>query len=146
MKMKKQKLSIRLFYSLVIVGVMVISQFFIPPLQELLHGFIFLIPSIIFSLLGLALLITAVRENVKKKDRRLRKYFILTGVFSTGFFICILLHNFFYGLGILAKDITILRYLMEGLHVTFFLISTIVCPIGFLVGVIGSIILLAKKR
>jgi len=58
----------------------------------------------------------------------------------------VLLHNFFYGLGIIAANITVLKYLMEGLHVAFFIIAIFVCPIGFIIGAVGSIIIFIRKK
>ena len=82
----------------------------------------------------------------KKVKGNLKKYLILTSASALGFFISILLHNIFYGLGIMAKYITLLSYILEALHVIFFLIATIICPIGFLIGTIGSIILFHKEK
>lgn len=52
----------------------------------------------------------------------------------------------FYGLAEITNHITILSYLMKAFEVTFFLIAVFACPIGFLVGVIGSLILLIRER
>jgi len=82
----------------------------------------------------------------EKAEVRIKKFLILTGASSTGFFIFVILHNAFYALNIIAKDIFILDKLTEGLHVLFFLAAVIACPIGFLIGIIGTIVLFIKKR
>ena len=121
-----------------------VGQFFIPPVRELFRGSeLFLGPFIVFSLLGLALTFLTVREKI---EGTLKKFLILTGASSAGFFISVFLHNAFYALGIIASQIIVLRYLMEALNVAFFIIATLVCPLGFLVGVVGSIVMLVKKR
>ena len=121
-----------------------IGQFFIPPVRELFMGSeLFLVPFIVFSLLGLALTFLTVREKIEGK---LKKFLILVGVSSAGFFISVFLHNAFYALGIIASQIIVLRYLMEALNVAFFIIAIFLCPLSFLVGVVGSIVLFIKRR
>jgi len=102
-----------------------------------------MLPMIIFALLGGALLFLTLKKKVKKP---LKTYLILAGASSAGFLVFSVLHNVFYALAIITGNILILRYLMEFLHVGFFLIATLVCLIGILIGMIGSIILLIKKK
>lgn len=131
------------FYALIGVFLVILSMFFVPPVRELIKGpLLFLLPFIIFSLLGAALIFLTKKGKVKGK---LRKFLILTGVSAAGFFVSIFLHNFLYALAIVASNIVILKYLFEFLHVTFFIIATLVCPLGFLIGAVGSIVLLFKK-
>lgn len=75
----------------------------------------------------------------------LKKFVILLLISFCGFFVGAILHNVFYALAILAENIVILRFLAEAFSVVFFLISVIICPIGFIVSIIGIIFLLAKK-
>jgi len=132
------------FWALVGVFLVIISQFFVPAVGDLLMGSeLFLIPMALFCLLGIVLLVLVVREKVGGK---LKKFLLLTGVSATGFFIFVVLHNVFYALGVVTENIFVLNYLMQGLHVIFFLMATPVCLIGFLVGLVGSIVLLIKKR
>ena len=132
------------FWALMVVFLLIISEFFIPAVRDLFKGsFLFLIPLIIFSLLGLILIILTVKEKI---NRMLKKFLILTGVFTAGFFVSVFLHNFFYGLAVITGHITILSYLMEVLHVIFFIIAIFVCPLGFLVSAVGSIIMLIKNK
>ncbi len=70
---------------------------------------------------------------------------MLTGTSAVGFFVSILLHNFLYGLAEITKYSFRLHSLMETLHVTFFLIAIFICPIGFLVGILGSVVFFCKK-
>ena len=129
---------------LVGVFLVILCQFFIPAFGDLFDGSeLFLVPMAIFCLLGLVLLILSLRE---KSIGKLKKFLILTGVSASGFFIFVILHNLFYALGMIVEEIFILNYLIEGLHVVFFLTAVIVCPIGFLIGMIGSIILLIKHK
>ena len=117
------------FWLLLGIFVFILCQFFIPPVGDLLRGpFLFLLPFIIFSLGGALLIFLTLKKKVKGN---LKKFLLLTGVSALGFFIGVLLHNILYGLGIMVEHITWLSYLLEMLHVIFFIIATIVCPVGF---------------
>ena len=75
-----------------------------------------------------------------------RKFFYLTGFSSSGIFVFIVLHNAFYAFGELTKGIIIISQLMHVLHAAFFLISIIVCPLGYLIGTIGTIYIMMNKK
>lgn len=132
------------FWALVGVFLVIASEFFIPVVRELFRGsLLFLLPFIVFSLLGIVLIFLTVKEKV---EGMLKKFLILTGASSAGFFVFIFLHNAFYALATITSHITVLNYLMEILHIVFFFIAIPVCPLAFLVGVVGSIVLFVKKR
>ena len=52
-----------------------------------------------------------------------------------------MLHNLFYALGTLTEALVILDVILNLLEVVFFFAAVIICPIGLLVGVVGTIIL-----
>jgi len=132
------------FWLLVVSFFVILGQFFIPAIGELLEGSeLFLIPFALFSLLGLALMVFTLRSEVKG---RLRKLLILAGASALGFFVFVILHNLFYALAEVTSNITGLSYLMEVFHVAFFFIAIFGCPLGFLVGVAGSIVLFIKNN
>jgi len=93
--------------------------------------------------LGILLLVLTLKNKI---ERKLKKFLLLTGASATGFFVFVFLHNVFYALGKITGHILIINYLMEALHVIFFIIAIFICPIGFLVGIAGSIVLFIKKR
>ncbi len=137
------KLSWLIFWALVGIFIVIASVFFIPAFRELAMGFLFIIISgVVFFLLGVALIVLTVKEKVGGIPK---KFLILTGASPAGFLVSILLHNAFYGLGIITSHITVLSQLMEVLHVAFFCLAIFVCPIGFLVGAVGSIVLAIKR-
>ncbi len=78
--------------------------------------------------------------------RQVRRFLILAGASLIGFPIFVVLHNLFYALGILAAGVILLNQLLEFLHAAFFIIAIIVCPPGFLIGAVGSVIVYFKKR
>lgn len=71
---------------------------------------------------------------------------MLTGISALGFFVSIFLHNFFYGLGIVISNVIVLNWLMDFFQVVFFIMAIFLCPIGFLIGVVGSAVLLMRKK
>jgi len=131
------------FFALVAVFLFIVAEFFVPAIREVFRGGIFLLPLVIFSLLGAALLVFIKKEGVTGK----RKFFlVLTGVCAVGLSVFVILHNVFYGLGRVISHIEILRILTEAFHVVFFLIAIPACPAGFLVGATGTIVLIIKEK
>lgn len=140
MFMKNQRLIWTTFFALIIITILVVSGTFI---GEWLHGKTFLPAIALFCLFGIILTILTFKSKIKGKPR---KFLLLTGVSAVGFFVFVILHNFFYALSIVTSKIAALSFLMEIFHIIFFFISTIACPIGFLIGVVGSLVLFFKKR
>lgn len=131
------------FWLLAVVFLVIVSQILIPSFRDLLKGSqLFLIPMAFFCLLGIILLLLVLRE---KEGGKLKKFLLLTGASAAGFFVFVILHNVFYAINFLTKDIFILNYLMQGLYVLFFFIAVPICPIVFLIGLIGSVRLLMRK-
>ncbi len=131
-----------IFWLLVLNFIIIPCQMFILPVRGLLQGSeLFLVPFITFFLLGLVLLILTLKSEIKQP---LKKYLLLTSVSAVGVLVFVFLHNAFYALGVVAENIKILKILAEAFHVIFFFIAIIIAPIGFLVGVIGSIKYITK--
>jgi hypothetical protein len=79
----------------------------------------------IFSALGIVLLVITVRQKIKGS---LKFFLLLSGSSAAGFIVFVVLHNVISGLFDIEEAF-------------FFILATIVCPLGFLVGVVGSIVL-----
>jgi hypothetical protein len=138
----KTKVSWPLFWALIAVFVIVICFFFIEPFRDLIEGSeLFLSPFILLFLLGIALLVFTLREKVAGK---LKAFFLLAASSAAGVFVFVLLHNGFYALATVAGHIPVLGSVLEFLHAVFFIIAVIVCPLGFLTGAVGSIVLRVK--
>lgn len=104
-------------------------------------------PVILFWIIPLILLgIGILVFGIWKLSGKLRKFVILTGASILGFFIAVLLHNAFYGLGIITSDIAVLSNTMEALDVIFFCLAVFVCPAGIIAGIIGSIVITVRKK
>ena len=125
-----------IFIALAIVFLLILAQFFLPIVRDLFRGsFIFLAPFVVFCLLGISLTFLTLRQKIKGK---LKVFLLLTGFSSAGFFVFVFLHNAFYALGSLTRDIVFLFYLMGIFDILSFIIALFVCPVCFLVGLIGT--------
>lgn len=124
----------------VIAGVIVIP---VPVFIKRMLFPIMAVFGIVFFLLGLFLIFLTLKKKVKGK---LKKFLILTGVSSAGFIISVLLHNFIYGLFIYLFGADFWDKIGLKDEPIFFFLAIIVCPIGFFIGVVGSLVLFIRKR
>lgn len=132
------------FWALVGAFVVIVSGILVPAVRDLFQGsLLFLLPFAIFFLLGVALLVLTLKQGIEGK---LRKFLILTGASAAGFFVSVFLHNAIYGLLILCFGPDFWERIGLGDEPFFFFLAIIVCPIGFLIGVVGSLVLFVKKR
>ncbi len=132
------------FWLLLGAFVVIDSVFLIPATRELLMGITFLIVGgTIFLALGVALMVLAVKEKVAGM---LQKFFILTGASVVGIPVSVVLHNTIYGLFITWFGANFWERIGLGDEPFFFLMAVVVCPLAFLVGAIGSIVLVVKGR
>jgi len=99
------------------------------------------VPGIVLCYIAVALLFIALTHTW----REMKRFLILTGASFIGFFVFVLLHNAFYGLGIITSDIPVVSHFMEFSHVAFFCLAILVCPPGFVVGAVGSIVFGVRK-
>jgi hypothetical protein len=128
------------FWALVAVFILIICLFAIPASRELFtDSLLFLAPIGLFCLLGVALIILSVRGRV---SGWLKKFFILTGASAAGVLVSILLHNLVYWL---FAHFAGADFWNGGDEFFFFTLALIVCPLGFLVGVVGAIVIGAKN-
>jgi len=133
-----------IFWALVGIFILILSQFFVPAVRDLFKGpLLFLVSFAVFSLLGAVLIFLTLKEKIKGK---LKKFLILTGASAVGVFISVLLHNLIYGLFVAVFGADFWDKIGLGDEPLFFLLAIIVCPIGFLVGVVGSIIFFLKRN
>jgi len=134
------------FWTLVVTFIMAVSYIFIPmtmPIRRPLWP-LFVTLAIISLLLGVILTFLTLKERVKGWPKR---FLLLTGASVIGMPVSIILHNFIYGLFIYFFGQGFWDRIGPGGDEPFFFIMAIfVCPIAFLVGVIGSIVLFIKKK
>jgi len=129
-----------ILYILIGIFVLIVSYFFIQELEIKRGYFIGLaILGFIFLIFGGLLIYYTKKEKIKGK---LKWFLILTGASPIVAFISVILHNLVYGL--------MIYFFGEGFwgaggdEPVFFILALVVCPIVFLVGVIGSLIMIRK--
>ena len=137
----KNKLRLKIIlYSLIIIFILLLA-YFLTPFPSSIERTFFLLAAIlgfIFLILGIILTFIA-----RKEKGRLKLFLMLTGISAIAPFIFSILHNLFYGLAIAFGN---LKYLFEALHITSFIISIIIAPIMFIVGIVGSIIFFINTK
>ena len=90
--------------------------------------------------LGVALLVLTIRTGVRGK---LKGFLLLTGAAPVAMVIFAVLHNLVYALAISAFGT---GFWGGGDEPFFFIMAILVCPIGFLVGAVGSVVLAIKNK
>jgi hypothetical protein len=140
----KGKLIWSIFWALVAVFVIVVGGMFTTPLNlpPGIRPILFPTSWALFLLLGITLLVLTLREKI---GGMLKKFFLLTGASAVGVFASILLHGVVYALFILCFGEDFWTRSGLGDEPFFFILATMVCPLAFLVGAIGSIVLFIKK-
>ena len=132
-----------IFWALVVVFVFILGYFVIPAFRT--REFFRFVSAfgVIFFLLGIALIFFTIREKIKGL---LKKFLILTGASAAGSLVSVFLHNAIYALFIVLFGGDFWERTGLGDEPFFFILALIICPIAFLVGVIGSIVLFIKKK
>ena len=132
---------IALFWFQVAAFVALLGSMLVPSFRALVRP-AFLPLMGVYFILGLVLLVLCIRTRPLK---RLRRFLILTGASSAGLTVFSALHNAFYGLAELASKWPVLKHAAGGLEVAFFVVAVCVCPIGYIVGVLGSTVALLRS-
>lgn len=135
------------FWALVTVFLLIVSLMVAaasaPGFRANLAPFLMFVSWMTFFLLGLTLVVLTLKQKVKG---RLKKFLLLTGASAAGFFVSVILHNFIYGWLIFCFGQDFWDRIGLGDEPIFFLLAIVVCPIGFLIGVVGSLVLLETKK
>lgn len=93
---------------------------------------------LLHSLSGIGLVILTYRQKLSGKARI---FLLLSGFSATGFVVGVVLHNLLYALGTITENIFLIDQVVGFFEGGFFLLSVIACPIGLLVGIVGTIVL-----
>ena len=98
-----------------------------------------------FIIIALGIVLTVLGARQKKK-KTLKAFLLLAGISALSWLPLVVLHNMFYAFAIVLMPFSgFLSTMMEEFEVIFFLMATPVCPLAFIVGVIGAIITAIKK-
>jgi hypothetical protein len=98
---------------------------------------------LLFFALGLTLLILTART---KLDKIFKGFLLLTGSSAVGVFVAILLHGVVYGLFILILGEDFWERIGMPDEPFFFLMALFICPIAYLVGTVGNIVLILRRK
>ena len=145
------------FWSLLGVFVLVFISFNVmnPPIRTLLNDLypddivavvvstFFQFSGLLFFALGLTLLILTARA---KLDKIFKRFLLLTSSSAVGVFVSILLHGVVYGLFILIFGEDFWDRIGIPDEPVFFIMALIICPIAYLVGTVGSIVLMVRRK
>jgi hypothetical protein len=119
-----------IFWAMVGVFVILVCAMFILPLVRLSLGLNVFVAWPIFFVLGVILIVLTIKE---KTGGMLKKFLLLTGASAVGLPVFAVLHN-------------LVSALFNTEEPVFFILATTVCPLGFLVGMVGTIVLARKKH
>jgi len=126
----KGKLVWSVIWVLAGVLVIVVSMYLMAQVDLIRFRFPVLYATGVFVLLGVALLFLMVKIKV---GGVLKKFLLLTGASAVGMPVSIFLHNVVSGLFNIEEPV-------------FFILAVFVCPIGVLVGAVGTIVLAIKSK
>jgi hypothetical protein len=116
-----------------VLFIVTITSMFVPIFRDLYSVFI---PGLIVALLGIPLLILGIRANTGKL---IRIFIILSGASAICIALGSVLHNFL--------SAAIMHFAGGDFEEpVFFVISTIIAPLGFLTGAIGTFILYPRNK
>lgn len=144
MENKKNKIYIStlvIFWITFAFFILLILNIFIMNFIDQFNRYLFFSSGLVLSCLGIALIVLTSKAKLTKISKA---FFILTGASATGIVVGSVLHNLLYAL--------LITLFGEGFFAgigdepVFFILSTIICPIALLVGIIGIIVLLIKKK
>ncbi|MDD5144844.1 MAG: hypothetical protein PHW72_01850 [Candidatus Pacebacteria bacterium] len=134
----EKKLILITFGALIIVFAAIMLVFNIPSFGTyIMSPSFFIMAGGSLLILGIILIFLTAREVSLGQAKN---FLLITGFSAAGIFLSVILHNFIYGL-IFAGLLKIPR-IDESF---FFILATIIFPISFLIGAIGSVVNLVKK-
>lgn len=111
-------------------------------IAALLVGFKDSITGIVLSYLVAIVLVFLLTLNWQG----VKKFLILLGASVAGFFVFLWLSNVLDALGVTSGDGTILSSLLEFLRVVFFYIIVFICPVCWVVGAGGSVMMFIRRK
>lgn len=140
----KFNLAIKIIFWLLVAFFIVLIAVIFSPGEYISISVLFMaIPGMIFLLLGIALIVLTAKSV---HGGLLKKFLLITGAAPIGVVVSVILHNVFYGIFIHFFGADFWDRIGASDEPVFFILAIIVCPIAFLVGVIGSIVLFIRGR
>jgi len=125
------------------IFIFLVLYFVTPFTREVMQNIFWVIAILggVFFIMGILLIVFTVKQKIKGKQK---VFLILTGASAVGVLVFSILHNLVYGLLIFLFNENIWDKL-GGEEPFFFILAILVCPVVFLVGVVGSIVGFVRK-
>jgi hypothetical protein len=141
--MKVSDLQVRngIFYVLIVLFAVIVASLGSPLVS--LPFSVLAVVATIFCLLGVVLVVLAARLKAPRMEKI---FFIVAGASAAGMPIFAVLHNVVYGLFIIWFGEGFWENHTGGDEPVLFILAVLVCPALFLIGTVGSIVLLVKAR
>lgn len=122
-----------IFWALVAVFIVMLCSMLVPRVRKLLKIYGIFGAIGLLAILGVILLVLTVRKEVGGTSGA---FLLLTGASALGMSVFAILHNL-----VTAMFIKIFKVNPNFDEPVFFILAVLVCPLGFLVGAIGTIVL-----
>lgn len=146
--LKKGKLKINIPTLLgILIGIYILlTGYVLIPMPTSIRQILFYFATILviaLSVLGVVLIILTLKRKVKGA---LKWFLLLAGIASVALFLCLLLHNFVHTLFIQWFSTDFWQWIGMKDESFFFILAHVICPLVFLIGFVGSAVMLIKKR
>ncbi len=132
-----------IFWLLAVFFIELIITFTVPVFTRSMNFLFIAIPGMTFFLLAVSLIILVAKSGF---GGLLKKFLLITGAAPVGAVAGVVLHNLVSGIFIYFFGPDFWERTGIGDEPVFFIIAVIVCPIAFLAGTIGSIVMFARKK
>ncbi|MBN1161102.1 MAG: hypothetical protein JXA17_04055 [Dehalococcoidales bacterium] len=126
-----------IFWASVAVFIAMVSLMLVPRARKLLKPYVFFGVIAVLMILGVILLVLTIQKDVGGTSG---VFLLLTGASAVGMPVFVILHNLITAM--LIKFFKVSKNFDEPV---FFILAVIVCPLGLLTGVIGTIVLALNK-
>jgi hypothetical protein len=133
-----------IFWALVAVCILMLLFVFIqPPVKMFNMGIFMAVGGIALVILGTLLIFFTVKDRTRGL---LRAFLILAGASTVGITVSVVLHNAIYGLFIYFFGVDFWDRVGLPDEPVFFILGLVVCPLAFIVGTVGSIVVAIRQR
>jgi hypothetical protein len=121
-----------IFWASAAVFIAMLCIMFVKPFRKFMMPYGFFVIIGVLMVLGVILIVMTVRQEMAIM---LKAFLLLTGAAAAGMSLFAILHNL-----VTAIFIKFLKFSNKFDEPVFFIFATILCPLGFLVGAVGTIV------
>ena len=137
-----KKIRLLLILQVLSFSIMISSVLIVPLRNYFRVRGIFLLPMVIYSVLGMILFVSIMNDKTKNKNR---KWMMISALSSSMFFVLVIMHNAFYALSVMSFKMVFINIAAGWIHAILFIMAVILCPLIYALGIAG-IILTSRKR